>query len=291
MTPLAWLGALAIGLTLGLLGAGGSILTVPVLVYLVGEPAKAAVAESLAIVGTIAAVSVVPYARKRLVSWHTVLLFSLPGMMGSYVGALAGKLVSGNVQITAFSGLMVLAGILMMRRPSKQKAPADCPPDAPIDTSAGAATAAAATTAAGSQTQGQSPIAALVEGLIVGVEGFVIGMATGFLGVGGGFLIVPALVLLVGLPMHLAIGTSLATIALNSAAGFYKSAQLLPSLHLHLNWPVIASFVTVGIAGSLTGSAICHRLPQQRLRRLFAWVVLAMGLYLLWRNLSGMHAS
>jgi len=208
-------------------------------------------------------------------------------MMGSYVGALAGKFVSGNVQITAFSGLMVLAGILMMRRPSKQKAPADCPPDAAVDIGAGVSAAAGAV----SQTQGQSPIAALVEGLIVGVEGFVIGMATGFLGVGGGFLIVPALVLLVGLPMHLAIGTSLATIALNSAAGFYKSAQLLPSLHLHLNWPVIASFVTVGIAGSLTGSAICHRLPQQRLRRLFAWVVLAMGLYLLWRNLSGMHAS
>src|SRR5689334_14661049 len=107
MTPLAWLGALAIGLTLGLLGAGGSILTVPVLVYLVGEPPKAAVAASLAIVGTIAAIGAIPYARKGLVSWHTVLLFSLPGMMGSYVGALAGKHVSGEIQLTAFEALML----------------------------------------------------------------------------------------------------------------------------------------------------------------------------------------
>src|SRR5262245_12326728 len=122
MTLLAWLGALAIGLTLGLLGAGGSILTVPVLVYLVGEPAKAAVAESLAIVGAIAAVGALPYARKRLVSWPTVLLFSAPGMMGSYVGAVAGKFVSGAVQLTAFSVLMLVAALLMMRPPATSAA-------------------------------------------------------------------------------------------------------------------------------------------------------------------------
>jgi uncharacterized membrane protein YfcA len=261
VTLLAWIGALAIGLTLGLLGAGGSILTVPVLVYLVGEPPKAAVAESLAIVGTIAAVGVVPYARKGLVSWHTVLLFSLPGMMGSYVGAIAGKHVSGDLQITAFGGLTLLAGLMMMRGPVQSRAR-----EAPREP------------------QSQSAIAALTEGLIVGAEGFIIGMATGFLGVGGGFLIVPALVLLVGLPMHLAIGTSLATIALNSASGFYKSAQLLPSLHLYLNWPVMLTFIIVGITGSLIGSAICHRLPQQRLRRMFGVAVLAMGLFLLFRH-------
>jgi uncharacterized membrane protein YfcA len=259
VTPFAWIGALAIGLTLGLLGAGGSILTVPVLVYLVGEPPKAAVAESLAIVGTIAGVGMVPYARKRLVSWHTVLLFSLPGMMGSYVGAVAGKHVSGDVQITAFGGLMLVAGVLMMRRPAPTGARELPQRERPT----------------------QSAIAALTEGLIVGIEGFLIGIMTGFLGVGGGFLIVPALVLLVGLPMHLAIGTSLATIALNSASGFYKSAQLLPSLHLQLNWPVILSFVAIGVSGSLIGSAICHRLPQQRLRSLSAWGVLAMGVYVL----------
>ncbi len=260
MTALAWIGAAAIGLTLGLLGAGGSILTVPVLVYLVGEPPKAAVAASLAIVGAIAAVGAIPYARKGLVSWHTVLLFSLPGMMGSYVGALAGKHVSCEVQLTAFEALMLMAGLMMLRRPGRSPAQEPAGEKSP---------------------EGQSALAALTEGLIVGIEGFVIGMATGFLGVGGGFLIVPALVLLVGLPMHLAIGTSLATIALNSAAGFYKSAQLLPSLGLHLNWSVILSFIAIGVTGSLVGSAICHRLPQQQLRRIFAYGIMVMGLYLL----------
>jgi uncharacterized membrane protein YfcA len=267
MTLLAWLGALGIGLTLGLLGAGGSILTVPVLVYIVGEPPKAAVAESLAIVGAIAAVGALPYARKRLVSWPTVLLFSVPGMMGSYVGAVAGKYVSGQVQLTAFSALMLVAALLMMRAPGRLAAPAGTKTTTP-----------------------KTRLAAFIEGVGIGIEGFLIGVATGFMGVGGGFLIVPALVLLVGLPMHLAIGTSLATIALNSAIGFYKSAQVLPVLHLRLNGLVIASFILIGVVGSLIGGAICHRLPQQRLRRLFAWFVLAMGAYLLWRNLAGGHA-
>jgi uncharacterized membrane protein YfcA len=262
MTLFAWLGALGIGLTLGLLGAGGSILTVPVLVYLVGEPPKAAVAESLAIVGVIAAVGALPYARKGLVSWPTVLLFGLPGMMGSYVGVVAGKYVSGHVQLTAFSGLMLVAALLMMRPPARSAA------SKPV------------------RSGPRPPAAAFADGLVIGVQGFLIGVATGFMGVGGGFLIVPALVLLVGLPMHLAIGTSLATIALNSAIGFYKSSQMLPGLHLHVNVVVVASFVAIGVTGSLIGGAICHRLPQQRLRGLFAWFVLAMGGYLLWRNLS-----
>src|SRR5689334_10333163 len=257
MTPLAWLGALGIGLTLGLLGAGGSILTVPVLVYVVGEAPKAAVAESLAIVGVIAAIGALPYARKGLVAWTTVLLFGVPGMMGSYVGAVAGKYVSGHIQLIAFSVLMLFASLLMMRPPH-----------------AGAASKPV-------KVKRKAPAQAFAEGMLIGVEGFAIGVLTGFMGVGGGFLIVPALVLLVGLPMHLAIGTSLATIALNSMIGFYKSSQMLPLLQLKTNGTVIVSFVAIGVAGSLIGGAICHRLPQQRLRRLFAWFVLAMGAYLL----------
>jgi uncharacterized membrane protein YfcA len=265
MTLLAWLGALGIGVTLGLLGAGGSILTVPVLVYVVGEAPKAAVAESLAIVGTIAAVGALPYARKGLVAWTTVLLFGVPGMMGSYVGAVAGKYVSGHIQLTAFSVLMLVASLLMMKPPTRSVA------SKPVKV-----------------VQRKTPAQAFAEGMVIGVEGFAIGVLTGFMGVGGGFLIVPALVLLVGLPMHLAIGTSLATIALNSLIGFYKSSQMLPLLQLRANGRIIIIFAVVGIVGSLLGSAICHRLPQQRLRRLFAWFVLIMGAWLLWRNLSGL---
>jgi len=245
-----------------------------VLVYLVGEPPKAAVAESLAIVGAIAAVGALPYARKGLVAWPTVLLFGLPGMMGSYVGAVAGKYVSGHVQLTAFSALMLLAAALLMRPPARQRA-----------TQAATADETGGAPVASKPIRTKAPAAAFVDGLVLGTEGFAIGVATGFLGVGGGFLIVPAFVLLVGLPMHLAIGTSLATIALNSAIGFYKSSQVLPALHLHVNITVIASFIAIGVTGSLIGGAICHRLPQQRLRRLFAWFVLVMGAYLLWRNL------
>jgi len=268
MTLLAWLGALGIGLTLGLLGAGGSILTVPVLVYVVGEAPKAAVAESLAIVGVIAAIGALPYARKGLVAWTTVLLFGVPGMMGSYVGAVAGKYVSGHIQLIAFSVLMLFASLLMMRPPHAAS-------------KAGAASKPV-------KVKRKAPAQAFAEGMLIGAEGFGIGVLTGFVGVGGGFLIVPALVLLVGLPMHLAIGTSLATIALNSMIGFYKSSQMLPLLQLKANGNIILAFAVVGVAGSLIGSAICHRLPQQRLRRLFAWFVLVMGAWLLWRNLSGL---
>src|SRR6185369_12064907 len=192
MTLLAWLGALGIGLTLGLLGAGGSILTVPVLVYVVGEAPKAAVAESLAIVGVIAAIGALPYARKGLVAWTTVLLFGVPGMMGSYVGAVAGKYVSGHVQLTAFSVLMLAAALLMMRPPHAASKPLAA--SKPV------------------KVKRKAPAQAFAEGMLIGVEGFGIGVLTGFMGVGGGFIIVPALVLLVGLPMHLAIGTSLVTI-------------------------------------------------------------------------------
>jgi uncharacterized protein len=273
MTPAAWLGALAIGLTLGLLGAGGSILTVPVLVYLVGEAPKLAVAESLAIVGAIAAAGALPHARKGLVAWSTVLLFSLPGMMGSYVGAVGAKFVTGRAQLATFSVLMLVAGVLMMRPPKWQETPRTR-----------LWIASVLSRYVGTRVQ------AFADGLLIGTEGFLIGIITGFLGVGGGFLIVPALVLMVGLPIHLAVGTSLATIALNSAVGFYKSAQILSSLNLRLNLGVIATFIVIGVTGSLIGGAICHRLPQRQLRRLFAWFVLAMGLYLLWRNLSGLHA-
>jgi uncharacterized protein len=270
MTLLAWLGALGIGLTLGLLGAGGSILTVPVLVYVVGEAPKAAVAESLAIVGVIAAIGALPYARKGLVAWTTVLLFGVPGMMGSYVGAVAGKYVSGHAQLIAFSVLMLAASLLMMRPPQAAAASKPVAASKPM------------------KVKRKAPAQAFAEGMLIGVEGFGIGVLTGFMGVGGGFLIVPALVLLVGLPMHLAIGTSLATIALNSMIGFYKSSQMLPLLQLKTNGSIIIAFAVVGVAGSLIGSAICHRLPQQRLRRLFAWFVLVMGAWLLWRNLSGL---
>lgn len=290
MTPLAWIGALAIGLTLGLLGSGGSILTVPVLVYIVGEPDKIAIAESLAIVGLIAIVGAVPYARRGLVSWSTVLLFGLPGMAGSYVGALAAKSISGRTQLLLFAVLMLASALSMLRKPPAARAAAAAA-SAAATTGAAAGVASATvsadvTSATDRELRDEGETAsAWSQSRIVIVQGFGVGTLTGLVGVGGGFLVIPALVLIVGLPMHVAVGTSLSIVALNSATGFYKHAQVLSTLGLHLNPTIIGSFATIGIVGSLTGSAIGRYIPQAQLRRIFAGFVLLIGAYLLWRNI------
>lgn len=248
---IAWFGALAIGLSLGLLGAGGSILTVPVLVYLVGQVDKVAIAGSLAIVGGISLVGALPYIVKRRVDWHSVVLFGLPGMAGTYGGAYLAQFVSGTFQLVVFGVLVVLAGGLMIR---------------PI------------------QVKDTSPTPQAYWKIMA--EGLVVGIITGFVGVGGGFLIVPALVLLGGLPMHIAIGTSLFIIALKSLSGFYKYLDVLSALDLSLDWEVIGLFTVLGILGSFAGSLVSAQLPQQTLRRAFACFLFVIGTSILWKNFS-----
>ncbi len=167
MTPLALLGALAIGLTLGLLGSGGSILTVPVLVYIVGVPEKAAIAESLAIVGLIAGGGVIPFVFKRLVSWSTVMLFSLPGMVGAYMGALAATRISARVQLILFAVLMLSAAGLMLRR---SVAHADSTPHNPADPTAPGGNAHAPASNA-SNAPGSSPETGIRDGDRPGASG------------------------------------------------------------------------------------------------------------------------
>ena len=248
---LVWLGALAIGLSLGLLGAGGSILTVPVLVYLVGQVDKVAIAGSLAIVGGISLVGALPYIFQRRVDWTSVVLFGLPGMVGTYGGAYLATFVSGTLQLAVFGLLVVVAGVLMLR---------------PIPV-------------ADSSPQRQAYWKITSEGLLVGA-------VTGFVGVGGGFLIIPALVLLAGLPMHIAIGTSLLIIALKSLSGFYKYLEVLHTLQLSLDWQIIGLFTAVGIVGSLAGNMVSTQLPQQTLRRAFAGFLFVIGTTILWKNFS-----
>jgi uncharacterized membrane protein YfcA len=247
-----WLGALAIGLALGLLGSGGSILTVPVLIYLAGEPEKAAIAESLAIVGAIAAFGALPYARQRQVDGRSVLLFGVPGILWTYGGAALSAFVSGGVQLALFALVMVLAAVLMFRgRP--------------------AAEGARARQAAG----------------LIAAEGLVVGVLTGLVGVGGGFLIVPALVLLGGLPMRLAVGTSLVVIALKSFAGFYKYLDVLADAGLAVNWGLIGLLSAVGALGAFAGNRISGRVPQAALRKGFAAFLVVMGAFILWQELPG----
>jgi len=249
---LTWLGALAIGLSLGLLGSGGSILTVPVLIFLAGEPEKVAIAESLAIVGGIAMIGALPLARRRLVHWRSVAFFGVPGMAGAYLGAALSRYVSGTVQLALFAVIMLVASGLMFRPPALSRGG-----------------------------EAERPRALWK----IGTEGLVVGVLTGFVGVGGGFVIVPALVLLGGLPMHLAVGTSLVIIALKSFAGFAKYLDVLASMGLAVDWQLIGMITAVGAAGTLLGNWIGGRVPQQRLREVFAAFLVVMGAFVLYTSL------
>jgi uncharacterized protein len=241
---LALIGALAIGLSLGLLGSGGSILTVPVLHYLVGQPDKLAIGGSLLVVGLIATAGSVPYALHRQVDWRNVAWFGLPGMLGAWLGATLARWVPGAMQLTLFSGVMLAAAWRMLS-------------SAPL---------AAA--------EHQPHRMAVVAG------GIAVGVLSGLVGVGGGFLIVPALVLLAAVPMSSAVGTSLAVIAMNSFTGFIKYLHVLATDGLSLDWRTLFLIAAVGIAGSLAGTRLGRRLPQATLRRLFGVFLLVMGLYI-----------
>jgi uncharacterized membrane protein YfcA len=247
---LAWIGAIAIGLSLGLLGSGGSIVTVPVLVYLVGQSEKVAIAGSLGIVGGIALAGALLYARRRLVDWRSVLFFGLPGMAGTYGGAWLAKFVSGSAQLAVFAVVMLLASGLMFRTPARFQ-----------------------------NDRGERHVWKL------GLDGVIVGIVTGFVGVGGGFLIVPALAVLGGLPMHRAVGTSLMIIALKSASGFIKYLAVLSELGLEIDWSVIGLFLLFGIVGTFAGRAIGTRVPQPALKKAFALFLVPVAVFILWENL------
>jgi uncharacterized membrane protein YfcA len=243
---LAWPGAVAIGVSLGLLGSGGSIITVPVLVYLLGQDEKLAIAGSLFIVGSIALVGSLQYIRLRMVDWRNVAIFGVPGMAGTWLGAYFAAWVPGIAQLSLFAVVMLLAAILMLR---------------PVDLSATQATRR--------------------QGWKIASDGLVVGIVTGLVGVGGGFLIVPALVLLGGLAIHTAVATSLVIIALKSFSGFIKYLDVLEAQQLSLDWPILLVVTMLGIGGSIAGAQIASRLPQQQLKRGFGFFLVVMGIYIL----------
>lgn len=239
---LALLGALAIGLSLGLLGSGGSILTVPVLHYLVGQPEKLAIGGSLLVVGLIAASAAIPYALHRQVDWRNVAWFGLPGMVGAWLGATLAHWVPGTVQLALFAMVMLVSAWRMLRGSVSARA------------------------------DGELHLTAVVAG------GFGVGALSGLVGVGGGFLIVPALVLLAGVPMASAVGTSLAVIALNAFTGFARYPGVLERQSLELDWPVLLAIAAVGIIASFVGHRLGRRLPQATLRKAFGVLLVVMGL-------------
>ncbi len=247
---LAWPGAVVIGVSLGLFGSGGSVLTVPVLVYLLGQDEKTAIAGSLLIVGSIALAGSLQHIRRGFVRWQSVVWFGIPGMLGTWTGAELSVFLSGAMQLALFAIVMLLASTLILR-PLRL----DASPRAPR---------------------------ALWK---IAADGLTVGIVTGLVGVGGGFLIVPALVLLGGLSMHEAIGTSLVVIALKSGSGFIKYLDVLGDQGLWLDWNALAIVTLLGITGTVGGGLVATRLPQATLRQGFGVFLLLMAVYILIRSL------
>lgn len=245
-----------IGLSLGLMGGGGSILTVPILIYILGQDAQVAVATSLAIVGANAVIGTLMHARAGRVQVRQALIFGGVGMLGAYMAAGFSQLVSEAVLMVAFAMLMLTIGGLMVR-PLPHQAPR--------------------------KQEDENQLWRLVKTILAGGG---VGILTGFLGVGGGFLVVPALVLVLGMSMADAVGTSLLVIALNSAAGLLGHLQ-----GGALDWPLIIVFVISGIAGLSAGTRLSKIWSAQRLRRTFAGMVVTLAVVLLWINVPALFVT
>lgn len=236
-----------IGISLGLLGGGGSILTVPILTYVAGLEPQQAISTSLFVVGVTSLFSAGTHARKGRVKWKTGVLFGFAGMAGAFAGGTVGNLIPGTVLMVAFAAMMLATSAAMIRG-RRGRTTTDLAQDIPI----------AKTLAAG----------------------VAVGLLTGLVGAGGGFLIVPALALLGGLPMATAVATSLLVIAMNSMAGF---AGHLTSLQI--NWTLTLGVTAAAIIGSLIGARLAGRIPETALRRGFGIFVLFMGLFVLMQEL------
>ncbi|HEY2377694.1 MAG TPA: sulfite exporter TauE/SafE family protein [Gemmatimonadaceae bacterium] len=245
---IGYLLALAIGLSLGILGGGGSILTVPIFVYVMGYTPKQSIAMSLVVVGATSLVGAIRHWRAGNFDVRAALVFGILAMVGARVGAEVAKLVPGIVQLVLLGIMMLAAAILMMRRREPSRTP---------EIQRGGAITAVATAGVG-----------------LGV-----GMLTGLLGIGGGFLFVPALVLLARLPMKTAVGTSLFVIALSTAAGAlgYRGQAVVP-------WDVVAIFTLIAIAGIFIGTWALRYVSQQALRRAFAYFLFGMAGFVLYQN-------
>ncbi len=252
--------ALAVGLIMGLIGGGGSILTLPVLVYIMGVQPKTGTTYSLLIVGITALIAGLQKARQDQVNFKTVLLFGLPSIISVYftrqwllplvpetiVETQNYVLLKDQALMLLFAIIMLLSAFSMIKKTHKP-----------------------------TQESGS-----INYGMIV-LEGLFVGMITGLVGVGGGFLIIPALTLFARTPMKTAIGTSLMIIAINSAAGFIGDMQTA----LNIDWTLLISFTLLSVTGSLFGNKLAEKTDNNKLKQYFAWFVMAMGLFIIFKEL------
>lgn len=250
---------LLIGLAMGALGGGGSILTVPVLVYLLGLSAQEATTASLVIVGVAAAAATASHARSHHTRWGAGSLLALLGVPASLLGTALNRQVDPNVLLLCFALVMLVAatGMLLRARAAAQ----------------GSAGSRGATDIGDQPSASASRSRPRQAGLYV-ASGLGVGFLTGFLGVGGGFVVVPVLVVLLHIPMPAAVGTSLLVISLNSAVALAARA-----VHDSFDWKVIAPFTLAAVAGSLAGKRVADRLSAGTLTLAFAGLLVAVAVY------------
>ena len=259
---LGYVGALLIGVVLGLIGGGGSILTVPIFVYLMYINPVTATAYSLFVVGVSALVGAIKNIQKGLVDFRTAIVFAIPALITVYstrkfiVPAIPEKLFSlGSFTITKNIGIMLLFAVLMllasvsMIRDTKKESINE------------------------STLSYNYPLIVL--------EGIIVGILTGLVGAGGGFLIIPALVLLAKLPMKKAVATSLLIIAIKSLIGFIGDVE-----NLEIDWPFLLIFTTLSVIGIFIGIYLSNFIEGKKLKKGFGWFVLFMGFYIIIKELS-----
>lgn len=239
----------AVGILLGLLGGGGSILAVPVLVYALGLDLSEAIPTSLLVIGVASATGAIPKVRAKLVEWRLAAIFAATGIVGTLVGSVLGSHLPEAAVMIGFAIVMIIAGARMLRSTDD------------VGT-------ACKTGSSGIDWRRCAPRSI--------PTGFGVGVLTGLFGVGGGFLIIPALVLLLGIEMSVAVGTSLVVIVANSAAGLIAQADGLGG-----NWALTAAFAGAAIVGSLVAGKLSTRIDTDKLRTWFAYLVFAVAGYVL----------
>ena len=259
---LGYVGALLIGLVLGLIGGGGSILTVPILVYALTLNPVVATAYSLFVVGATSLIGAVKNMMKGMVDYKTAIIFAIPAFLAVYltraflIPAIPEELFQvGDFMVTKnlfimlfFAIIMLLASVSMIRNKRKE-------------------------------TDEEAEI--IYNYPLIIVEGLVVGTITGVVGAGGGFLIIPALVLLAKLPMKKAVATSLFIIAIKSLIGFLGDVQ-----NLKIDWPFLLSFTALSIVGIFIGIWLNKFINGKKLKKAFGWFVLIMGIYIIYKELA-----
>jgi uncharacterized protein len=279
-----------IGLSLGALGGGGSILTVPALVYLIGESPHSATTESLIIVGVTSIVAMAVHLRARRVRVRSGIVFGGLGAGGAFAGSRLSASIDPNVLLAAFSVLMVGAAVTMLYRQRSGAAPAPAPTlgdssghDDHSDHGVGSGGGVAVRH---SPPQAASPAQAApsVSPVRVVIAATVVGLVTGFFGVGGGFVVVPALVLVLGFDMSTAVGTSLLVIAINSVSALLSRL----GTHPNIGDALLITFTAAAVAGAIVGSRITSKVRPERLAVAFAVLMVVIALYNASRSISAL---